>query len=155
MLWVTFSKIWFWLITSVATTLRAIPFSFWFIRELDTREVEPFDLTDIVITSDHFTERNLFTQTIRRLIRINRRFDGWWSLFSLSFRFGLSFLLLRLFIPCNHSYCFLFNLDLGIYRIIIDQINVTLSTGSFTSTFRLKIGFFIHLIIVCILLTNI
>lgn len=50
----------------------AVPLAFWLGGEIDTAKVEPLDWTFRIIASDHFTIRNLVTQTVCGLIGVNR-----------------------------------------------------------------------------------
>ena len=101
--------------TRVPSTFRTIPPAFRFSRKSDTVKMKPLDNTSLIVTADHFTVRNLFTETVCRFIGVN--WGIYRGLFFLLFSFSLLFLLwyfvifilLKQFkkhvrrIACNHN----------------------------------------------------
>ncbi len=48
-------------------TMRAVPFTFWLATQLDTLEMKPLNLAQVVVAANHLAIRNLTTYTIYRL----------------------------------------------------------------------------------------
>ena len=52
----------------VAATMRTVPFALWFGGQLDALEVEPLDVTGVIVAADHLAVGDLATHTINRLV---------------------------------------------------------------------------------------
>lgn len=58
-----------------SSTVWAKPLPLWLVHKSNTIKMKPFNNTSIIVTANHFSIWDLFTEAVSRFVWVNRRFN--------------------------------------------------------------------------------